>query len=82
MRSAIVLAAGNGTRMKSTLCKVMHPVMNKPMIGHIVDRLKEAGVSRIVVVVGHGAESVKTYLHDSVEYTLQEQDMQLCKRIC
>lgn len=72
MRSAIVLAAGKGTRMKSTLCKVMHPVMNKPMIGHIVDRLKEAGVSRIVVVVGHGADSVKTYLQDGVEYALQE----------
>lgn len=72
MRSAIVLAAGKGTRMKSTLCKVMHPVMNKPMIGHIIDRLKEAGVSRIIVVVGHGAESIKEYLQDSVEYALQE----------
>ena len=36
MRSAIILAAGKGTRMKSALNKVMHPVSNKPMIGHIV----------------------------------------------
>lgn len=72
MRSAIVLAAGKGTRMKSALNKVMHPVLNKPMIGHIVDTLKEAGVERIVVVVGHGAESVKEYLKDSVEYALQQ----------
>lgn len=72
MRSAIVLAAGKGTRMKSTLCKVMHPVMNKPMIGHIIHSLKEAGVSRIVVVVGHGADSVKAYLQDEVEYAVQE----------
>ena len=72
MKSAIVLAAGKGTRMKSSLSKVMHPVCNKPMIGHIVSTLEEAGVQRIVVVVGHGAESVKEYLKDRVEYALQE----------
>ena len=72
MKSAIVLAAGKGTRMKSALNKVMHPVLNKPMIGHIVDTLKASGVERIVVVVGHGAESVKEYLQDSVEYAIQQ----------
>ena len=72
MRSAIVLAAGKGTRMKSDKCKVMHEVLNKPMIGHIVESLRKANVDRIVVVVGHGAESVKEYLKDSVEYALQE----------
>lgn len=72
MRSAIVLAAGKGTRMKSSLNKVMHPVLNKPMIGHIIDSLKACNVDRIVVIVGHGAESVKTYLQDRVEYALQE----------
>lgn len=72
MRSAIVLAAGKGTRMKSSLNKVMHPVSNKPMIGHIVTNLRKAGVDHIVVVVGHGAESVKSYLGDRVQYALQE----------
>ena len=72
MKSAIVLAAGKGTRMKSSLSKVMHPVCNKPMIGHIVTALEAAGVERIVVVVGHGADSVKEYLKDRVEYALQE----------
>ena len=38
MRSAIVLAAGKGTRMKSDKCKVMHEVLHKPMIGHIVEK--------------------------------------------
>ena len=71
MKSAIVLAAGKGTRMKSTLCKVMHPVANKPMIGHIVSALKAADVSHIVVVVGHGAEDVKEYLKDEVQYATQ-----------
>ena len=72
MRSAIVLAAGKGTRMKSSLNKVMHPVSNKPMIGHIVTNLRKAGVDQIIVVVGHGAESVKSYLGDRVQYALQE----------
>ena len=72
MRSAIVLAAGKGTRMKSDKCKVMHEVLHKPMIDHIVESLRKANVDRIVVVVGHGAESVKEYLKDSVEYALQE----------
>lgn len=71
MKSAIVLAAGKGTRMKSSLNKVMHPVLNKPMIGHIVDTLKQAGAERIVVVVGHDAQSVKDYLQDGVEYASQ-----------
>lgn len=72
MKSAVVLAAGKGTRMKSTLNKVMHPVLNKPMIGHIISSLKKCDVDRIVVVVGHGANSVKEYLGDGVEYVLQE----------
>lgn len=72
MKSAIVLAAGKGTRMKSKLCKVMHPVADKPMIGHIVSTLRQAGVDQIVVVVGHGADTVKEYLGDSVLYALQE----------
>ena len=80
MKSAIVLAAGKGTRMKSALNKVMHPVLNKPMIGHIVDTLKASGVERIVVVVGHGAESVKEYLQDSVEYAIQP-DTLSCRQV-
>ena len=72
MRSAIILAAGKGTRMKSALNKVMHPVSNKPMIGHIVCSLRNAGVDNIVVVVGHGADSVREYLGDSVSYAVQE----------
>lgn len=72
MKYAIVLAAGKGTRMKSDLCKVMHPVSNKPMIGHIISSLKKVDVGNIVVVVGHGAKSVEEYLKDNVQYALQE----------
>ena len=48
----------------------MHECAHKPMIGHIVTALKKAGVDKIVVVVGHGADSVKEYLKDDVTYAL------------
>ena len=41
MKSAIIMAAGKGTRMHSELPKVMHPVCQKPMLGHILDNLKK-----------------------------------------
>jgi bifunctional UDP-N-acetylglucosamine pyrophosphorylase / glucosamine-1-phosphate N-acetyltransferase len=71
----IVLAAGQGKRMKSKLYKVLHPVCGKPMVGHVTDVLEQLGVKRKVVVVGHGAEAVKAYLGDRAEYALQEQQL-------
>lgn len=69
---AVVLAAGQGKRMNSKLFKVLHPVCGKPMVGHVIDTLEEINVSRTVVVVGHGVETVKAYLGSKVEYALQE----------
>jgi len=57
--AAIVLAAGQGTRMKSALPKVLHPVCGVPMVAHVVSAAKLAGATRIVVVVGHGREAVE-----------------------
>lgn len=71
MRSAIVMAAGKGTRMVSNKTKTMHQILDKPMIGHVYDHLKQAGVDRIVVVVGHGAQQIQDYLQDRVEYAMQ-----------
>lgn len=51
--TAIILAAGKGTRMRSSLPKVLHPVCGRPMIFHVVDQLRLAGAKRIVVVVDH-----------------------------
>src|SRR5512139_1220521 len=59
---AIVLAAGQGTRMKSTLPKVLHPIAGRPMVSWAVDTALRAGVSRCVVVVGHGREAVEAEL--------------------
>ena len=57
--TAILLAAGEGTRMKSSLHKVLHLICGKAMIDYPLDLVRELGVERPVVVVGHGAESVR-----------------------
>ncbi|WP_405105829.1 bifunctional UDP-N-acetylglucosamine diphosphorylase/glucosamine-1-phosphate N-acetyltransferase GlmU [Paenibacillus sp. FSL K6-1217] len=71
-RMAVVLAAGQGKRMKSKLYKVLHPVCGKPMVGHVLDTVKATGCQRNVIVVGHGAEKVKAYLGEDAEYVLQD----------
>ncbi|WP_214885813.1 MULTISPECIES: bifunctional UDP-N-acetylglucosamine diphosphorylase/glucosamine-1-phosphate N-acetyltransferase GlmU [unclassified Exiguobacterium] len=74
-RFAVILAAGKGTRMKSKLYKVLHPVLGKPMVEHVVDQLDQIGVSRQIVIVGHGAEAVQDTLGTRVEYAVQEQQL-------
>lgn len=74
-RMAIVLAAGQGKRMKSKLYKVLHPVCGKPMVGHVLDTVQRASCERSVVIVGHGAEAVKAYLGDRAEYVLQAEQL-------
>jgi len=62
-RAAIILAAGQGTRMKSQTPKVLHKVAGLSMLGHVIAGLKAAGVSRIVVVIAPGADAVRDYAH-------------------
>jgi len=56
--TAIILAAGKGSRMKSELPKVMHKVASAPLLSHIMNSAAQAGAQNTVVVVGHGAEMV------------------------
>ena len=56
---AIILAAGEGTRMKSALSKVLHPVGGLPMVAHVVRAATAAGVGDVALVVGRGAEEVE-----------------------
>lgn len=70
--TAILLAAGQGTRMKSSLPKVLHPVSGKPMIWHALQAIQHSTTEKPVVVVGHGAEEVTKYLGDSALTVLQE----------
>jgi bifunctional UDP-N-acetylglucosamine pyrophosphorylase/glucosamine-1-phosphate N-acetyltransferase len=55
---AVILAAGESTRMKSSMSKVLHPVGGRPMIGHVVESLVDAGISSVALVVGRDADSV------------------------
>ncbi len=70
--TAILLAAGQGTRMKSSLPKVLHPVAGKPMIWHALEAIRQSTTEKPVVVVGHGADDVIKYLGDSAQTVLQE----------
>lgn len=54
----VILAAGQGTRMKSALPKVLHPLAEKPLLGHVIDTARGTGADRIAVVYGHGGERV------------------------
>ncbi|MBO9605903.1 MAG: bifunctional UDP-N-acetylglucosamine diphosphorylase/glucosamine-1-phosphate N-acetyltransferase GlmU [Paenibacillaceae bacterium] len=72
---SIVLAAGQGKRMKSKLYKVLHPVCGKPMVGHVATVLERLESARPIVVVGHGADAVRGYLGDRAEYALQERQL-------
>ncbi|EMT51053.1 MULTISPECIES: bifunctional UDP-N-acetylglucosamine diphosphorylase/glucosamine-1-phosphate N-acetyltransferase GlmU [Brevibacillus] len=72
---AVVLAAGQGTRMKSKLYKVLHPVCGKPMVQHVVDTLASMRVEDVVVVVGHGADTVQATLGERVAYALQKEQL-------
>jgi len=70
--TAVLLAAGQGTRMKSSLPKVLHSIAGKPMIWHALQAIRDSTTEKPIVVVGHGAEAVTKYLGDSAHTVLQE----------
>lgn len=74
-RYAVVLAAGQGTRMKSKLYKVLHPVCGKPMVEHVVDQISTLDVDKVVTIVGHGAEKVQEHLAGKSEFVKQDEQL-------
>src|SRR3954447_7721499 len=62
--SAVVLAAGEGTRMRSARPKPLHVLCGRPLVLHVIDALSELELDRVVVVVGHGAARVTKTLQD------------------
>ncbi len=68
----IILAAGQGTRMRSALPKVLHPVAGKPMLQHVVDACQSIGCAQLAVVYGHGGEQVTGSIQgDTIRWVLQ-----------
>ncbi|RHW75884.1 bifunctional UDP-N-acetylglucosamine diphosphorylase/glucosamine-1-phosphate N-acetyltransferase GlmU [Colwellia sp. RSH04] len=74
--SVVILAAGKGTRMRSSLPKVLHPVADKPMVGHVIDSARHLGAENIYVVYGFGGELLKAEVTGD-DLTFVEQKEQL-----
>ncbi|MCI5837187.1 MAG: bifunctional UDP-N-acetylglucosamine diphosphorylase/glucosamine-1-phosphate N-acetyltransferase GlmU [Veillonellaceae bacterium] len=73
--AAAVLAAGKGTRMKSRLPKVLHPVGGKPMVARVLATAKAAGVEETAVIIGFGGEEVRAALGDEYHYVVQAEQL-------
>ena len=77
----VILAAGQGTRMKSALPKVLHPIGGRPMLAHVLDTVRELGAAGCHVVHGHGAERVQTWADtaypgsETVRWVLQAEQL-------
>jgi bifunctional UDP-N-acetylglucosamine pyrophosphorylase/glucosamine-1-phosphate N-acetyltransferase len=71
--NVVILAAGMGKRMRSDLPKVLHPLAGRPLLAHVVDCARSLGPGRIVVVYGHGGETVvRAVKGDDLRWALQE----------
>lgn len=72
---AIILAAGKGVRMKSELPKVLHPLLGKPLIQHVIDNLRQSGVDNITVVIGYKGDDVMNAVGESIKYVWQKEQL-------
>lgn len=73
--ATVVLAAGQGTRMRSNLPKILHKLGGRPLISHALETAKQATKEPPVVVVGHGADMVKEELDESIQVVIQEEQL-------
>ncbi|MEZ6127054.1 MAG: NTP transferase domain-containing protein [Planctomycetaceae bacterium] len=73
---AVILAAGKSTRMKSEIPKVLHPVCGRPLIEYVLDAARSAGVSKLIVIVGHKADLVRSALAHHSDVVFAEQTEQ------
>ena len=74
--SVVILAAGQGTRMRSALPKVLHPLGGLPLLQHVIHAAQQLEPSNIHVVYGHGGEQVREALaHEAVSWVLQERQL-------
>mgnify|MGYP001235274907 FL=1 len=72
----VILAAGQGSRMKSALPKVLHPIAGRPMLHHVIATAKQLGAEKIHTVIGHGAEKVRETTDEaSVNWVTQSEQL-------
>lgn len=71
----IVLAAGKGTRMKSSMPKVLHRLAGRPLLGHVLDTVSNLNPASITVVIGHGSDQVKQTIVHSVNWAMQTEQL-------
>ncbi|PTB94976.1 UDP-N-acetylglucosamine diphosphorylase/glucosamine-1-phosphate N-acetyltransferase [Marinobacter sp. B9-2] len=72
----VILAAGQGSRMKSALPKVLHPIAGRPMLHHVIDTAKLLGAEKIHTVIGHGADKVREATDEaSVNWVSQSEQL-------
>jgi len=69
--AVVIMAAGKGTRMKSKMPKVLHPVLGKPMLRHVIDVAQTLNPDEIVAVIGHDAERIRAQFGNEVELVIQ-----------
>ncbi len=70
--ATVILAAGQGTRMNSSLPKVLHPILGRPLVFYSLETAQRVARSRPVLVIGHGAEKIRQVVGDSAEFVVQE----------
>jgi len=74
--SVVILAAGKGTRMKSSMPKVLHKLANKPLVEHVYDTAKNLGAEEVIVIYGHGGDQVKeTCKHFDAKWVEQKEQL-------
>jgi len=69
----VILAAGKGTRMRSRLPKILHPLGGKPMVQHALDAARQASPLPPLLVIGHGAAAIRAAIGDQAEYVEQHE---------
>lgn len=69
---AVIMAAGKGTRMKSALPKVMHCMAGKPLIDHILDKIKKLDIKQTFTIIGHGREIIEQHIKERSKVVIQE----------
>ena len=73
--NGIILAAGKGSRMKSKYSKVLHSILDKPILAYVVNRLESVTDTNPIVIIGHGGDDIKEYFGDNLIYRVQKEQL-------